>query len=190
MFHGLPTFGKHCLERMFPGLPTFSNKNISHEQNSILFFIIDNIGSQKPTQESKKSSKESPMCGTCVSIDETPLSSDRDKWPIGKIEIGCFYQICHLLDLEYSKVPLMSALDGFNQTMAACIEKKYEGNGGVGIAKEVLCKWGSSDQENNVGALKKILKDTMQRDDVVVEIEKWENLRVCHGCGIKLNKPH
>jgi hypothetical protein len=37
-----------------------------------------------------------------------------------------------------------------------------------------------------VGALKKILKDTMQRDDVVEEIEKWENLSVCHGCGIKL----
>jgi hypothetical protein len=58
----------------------------------------------------------------------------------------------------------------------------------VGTAEEVLNKWGSSNQENNVGALKKILKNTMQRDDVVVEIEKWENLSVCHGCGIKLNK--
>ena len=152
-------------------------------------FIIDTIGSQKPTQESKKSSKESPMCRSCASKDETPLSSDRDKWPIGKIEIGCFYQICDLLDLAYyNKEPLVSALGGFDLTAAACIEKKYEGNGGVGIAKEVLCKWGSSNQENDVGALKKILEDTMQRVDVVVEIEKWEKLSVCHGCGIKLNK--
>ena len=33
-----------------------------------------------------------------------------------------------------------------------------------------------------MGALKKIFKDTMRRDDVVVEIEKWEKLSVCHGC--------
>ena len=151
-------------------------------------FIIDNIGSQNPTQESKKSSKESPMCSSCDSS-ETPFSSDRDKWPIDKIEIGCFQQICKLLDLaEKSKEPLVSALDGFDQTTAAYIEKKYEREGGLGTAKEVLGKWGSINQENNVGALKKILEDTMQRVDVVVEIEKWENLSVCHGCGIKLNK--
>jgi hypothetical protein len=59
----------------------------------------------------------------------------------------------------------------------------------LGTAKEVLGKWGSRNQENNVAALKKLLKDTMQRSDVVIEIEKWENLSVCHGCGIKLNKP-
>ena len=154
-------------------------------------FIIDTIRSQKPTQESKKPSKESPVCSSCASKDETPLSSDRDKWPIGKIEIGCFYQICDLLDLAYcSKEPLMSALGCFDQTTAACIEKTYGEKGGFGIAKEALGKWGSSNQENNVGVLKKILEDTMQRSDVVVEIEKWENLSVCHGCGMKLNKPH
>jgi hypothetical protein len=71
--------------------------------------FTDTIGSQKPTQESKKSSKESPMCSYCDSS-ETPLSSDRDKWPIDKIEIGCFQQICKLLDLaEKSKEPLVSA---------------------------------------------------------------------------------
>ena len=129
------------------------------------------------------------MCSFCASKDETPLSSDRDKWPISKIEIGCFDQICNLLDLEHSKVSLMSALGGFNQTTAACIKKKYEAKGGLGIAEEVLYKWGSSNQENNVGALKKILTDTMQRVDIVGEIEKWEKLSVCHGCGIKLNKP-
>ena len=129
------------------------------------------------------------MCSSFASKDETPLSSDRDKWPIGKIEIGCFDQICKLLDLEHSTVPLMSALGGFNQTTAALIKKKYEAKGGLGIAEEVLNKWGSSNQENNVGALKKILTDTMQRVDVVGEIEKWEKLSVCHGCGIKLNKP-
>jgi hypothetical protein len=151
-------------------------------------FIIDNIGSQNPTQESKKSSKESPMC-SCDSS-ETPFSSDRDKWPIDKIEIGCFQQICKLLDLaEKSKEPLVSALGGFDQTTAACIEKTYGEKGGMGTAKEVLGKWGSRNQENNVGALKKILEDTMKRVDVVVEIEKWENLSVCHGCGIKWNKP-
>jgi hypothetical protein len=156
----------------------------------ILSFIIDTIGSQKPTQESKKSSKESPMCSSCASTDETPPSSDREKWPIAKIECGCFHQICKLLDLaNRSKVPLMSALGGFDQTTVAGIKTKYGEKGGLGTAEEVLGKWGSSNQENNVGALKKILKDTMQRVDVVGEIEKWEKLSVCHGCGIKLNKP-
>jgi hypothetical protein len=131
------------------------------------------------------------MCSSCASKDETPLSSDQDKWPIGKIEIGCSQQICKLLDLaEKSKEPLMSALGCFDQTAAACIEKTYGEKGGFGTAKEALGKWGSSNQENNVGALKKILEDTMQRDDVVIEIEKWEKLSVCHGCGIKWNKPH
>jgi hypothetical protein len=153
-----------------------------------LSFIIDNIGSQTPTQESKKSSKKSPMCSSCASKDETPFSSDQDKWPIGKIENGCFQQTCKLLDLAVrSKVPLTSALDGFDQTEAAYIKTKYEREGGVGTAEEVLGKWGSRNKENNVGALKKILKDKMQRSDVVDEIEKWENLSVCHGCGIKLN---
>ncbi|CAB4021516.1 Hypothetical predicted protein [Paramuricea clavata] len=175
----------------------------------------DNIRSQKSAQKRRKKpirlsstnprrllskrnfgeNNESPrpvkMCGSCTSKDETQLSSDRDKWPIGKIENGCFHQICSLLDLAVrSKEPLMSALDGFDQTTAAGIKTKYEAKGGLGTAEEVLGKWGSRNQENNVGALKKILKDTMQRDDVVIEIEKWENLRVCHGCGIKLNKPH
>jgi hypothetical protein len=199
---------------MLPGLPTFLNRNIS-EGNSILSFIIDTIRSQKPTQKRKKKpgkssstnprrlsskrifgeSNESPapvkMCESCDLKDETELSSDRDKWPIGKIETCCFHKICKLLDLaDHSKEPLMNALGGFDQTTVAYIEKKYEGNGGFGTAKKVLGKWGSRNQENNVGALKKILKDTMQRIDVVVEIEIWENLSICHGCGIKLNKPH
>jgi hypothetical protein len=166
----------------------FEIKNF--EENSILSFIIDTIGSQKPTQESKKSSKESPMCSSCVSKDETPLSSDQDKWPIGKIENSSIHQICILLDLsDRSKEPLMNALGCFDQTTAAYIKTKYGEKGGVGTAEEVLNKWGSSNQENNVGALKKILKDNMQRVDVVEEIEKWEKLFVCHGCGIKLNKP-
>ena len=161
-----------------PGLP-----------DSILSFIIDTIGSQNPTQESKKSSKESPMCSSCASKDETQLSSDRDKWCIGKVETGCFQKICELLDLaDRSKEPLVSALGCFDQTAAACIEKKYREKGGLGTAKEVLDKWGSRNRENNMGALKKILKDNMQRDDVVEEIEKWEKLSVCHGCGIKWNK--
>jgi hypothetical protein len=82
----------------------------------------------------------------------------------------------------------VSALGCFDQITAACIEKTYGQKGELGTAKEILSKWGSRNQENNVGALKKILEDTMQRVDVVVEIEKWENLSVCHGCGIKLNK--
>ena len=128
------------------------------------------------------------MCGSCDLKHEMLLSSNKEKWPIGKIEYGCFHQICKLLDLSYcSKVPLMSALGGFDQTMAAFIEKKYEKEGGLGTAKEVLGMWGSSNHENNVSALKKILKDTMQRVDVVVEIEEWEKLSVCHRCGIKLN---
>ncbi|CAB4034910.1 ankyrin repeat domain-containing 17, partial [Paramuricea clavata] len=147
----------------------------------------DIIRSQKSTQESKKSSKESPMCSSCDFKDETPLSSDRDKWPIGKIENGCFHKICKLLDLTHrSKEPLMSALGGFDQATTAGIETKYELKGGMWIAEEVLGRWASRNQENNVGALKKILGDTMQRLDVLFEIEKWEKLSVCHGCGIKL----
>jgi hypothetical protein len=153
-----------------------------------LYFIIDAIGSKKPTQKSKKSSKESPMCSSCASKDETPLSSDRDKWPIGKIEIGCFHQICKLLDFANgSKGPLVSALGCFDQTEAAGIKMAYEAKGGLGTAEEVLFKWGSRNHENNVGALKKIVRYTLQRIDVVDEIEKWENSSVCHGCGIKLN---
>jgi hypothetical protein len=182
-----------------------------------LSFIIEAIRSQKPTQKRKKklkrlrstnprrlSSKGSPgennkshaapvkMCSSCTSKDETQLSSDRDKWPIDKIEIGCFHQICKLLDLAVrSKEPLMNALGCFDQTEAAGIKITYETRGGSGTAEEVLSKWGSRNQENNnVGALKKILKDNMQRDDVVVKIEKWEKLSVCHGCGIKFKKPH
>ena len=123
------------------------------------------------------------MCSSCASKDETQLSSDWEKWPIGKIEIGCFDEICKLLDLAYcSKKPLMNALGGLDQTTAAGIKITYEVKGGSGTAEVILSKWGSLNQENNVGALKKILKDTMQRDDVVVEIEKWEKLSVCHGC--------
>ena len=132
------------------------------------------------------------MCESCYLKDETQLSSDREKWPIGKIETCCFHKICKLLDLaDRSKEPLMNALGSFDQTEAAYIDKKYDR--GVGIAEVALGQWGSSNQENNVGALKKILKDTMERIDVVDEIEKWENLSVCHGSGIKLNalnKPH
>ncbi|CAB4043370.1 Hypothetical predicted protein [Paramuricea clavata] len=145
------------------------------------------IRSQIPTQKSCK--KPIKMCSFCTSKDETPLSSNRDKWPICKIENDCFGEICKLLDLaDRSKKPLMSALGSFDQTTAAYIEKKYEREGGVGTAKKVLCQWGSSNHKNNVGALKKILEDTMQRIDVVDEIEKWKKLSVCHGCGIKLNK--
>ncbi|CAB4003641.1 Hypothetical predicted protein [Paramuricea clavata] len=85
----------------------------------------------------------------------------------------------------------MNALGGFDQITAAYIKTKYGERGGVGTAEEVLNKWASRNRENNnVGALKKILEDTMQRDDVVEEIEKWEKLSVCHGCGIRLNKPY
>jgi hypothetical protein len=66
------------------------------------------------------------MCSSCASKDETPLSSDREKWPIGKIEIGCFDEICKLLDLAYcSKKPLMNALGGLDQTTAAGIKITY-----------------------------------------------------------------
>ncbi|CAB4022665.1 Hypothetical predicted protein [Paramuricea clavata] len=107
-------------------------------------------------------SKESPMCGSCASKDETQLSSDRDKWPIGKIENGCFDEICKLLDLAYSsKDALVSALGSFDQTTAAGIKITYEVKGGLGTAEEVLGKWGSSNQENNVGALiRRFLKIT------------------------------
>jgi hypothetical protein len=184
----LSTFGKYGLEAMFPGLSTFEIKKFL-KKIIFLSFIIDTIGSKKPTQESKEKPKFK-MCSSCVSKDETPLSDKRDEWPIGKIEIGCFNQICKLLDIDTrSKEPLMIALGGFDQTVAAGIKKKFEAKGGSGIAEEVLGKWGSSKHENNVGALKKILKDIMERNDVVLEIKKWEKLSVCHGCGARLDKP-
>ena len=115
------------------------------------------------------------MCESCYLKDETQLSSDRDKWPIGKIETCCFHKICKLLDLaDRSKEPLMSALDGFDQITAAYIDKKYDR--GVGIAEVALGQWGSSNQENNVGALKKILKDTMER---IVLLTRLKNGRIC-----------
>jgi hypothetical protein len=171
----------------FTNLRRSSSKGSPGENNKSPTNEISNEG-YKATPPLPRKFK---MCSSCTSKDETQLLINRDEWPIGKIENGCFHNICKLLDLaDRSNEPLMSALDGFDQTMAACIKKRYEGNGGLGTAEEALGKWGSSNHENNVRALKKILKDTMKRVDVLDEIKKWEKLPVCHGCGIRLNKPH
>jgi hypothetical protein len=214
-----PLLGNMAWKQCYLVYPPFEIESF-WKGNFVLSFIIDIIGPTEPIQESEKkprlSSKRSPsgnnkspsyatmneisndgseetppMCSSCSSKGATQLSSDRDKWPIGKIEIGCFQKICKLLDLaDWNNEPLISALDGFDRTMAAEIKKKYEANGGLGTAEEVLGKWGSSNHENNVEALQKILKDIVKRVDVFDEIEQWENLSVCHGCGVKLNKSH
>ena len=59
---------------------------------------------------------------------------------------------------------------------------------GKGMANKALGIWGASDRENNVGALKKIVKCTMKRDDVFCVIKNWEKLPVCHGCSINLQE--
>ena len=126
------------------------------------------------------------MCGECVENDKSQQPHDRDNWPIYKIENGCLEEICKLLDLDRSAKSLMVALGCFSANEAALITKEFMPSG-CGIAKRALDRWGASKKENNVGALKKILEETMQRVDVVNVIEDWEKKRVCHGCGVKLN---
>jgi hypothetical protein len=125
------------------------------------------------------------MCGKCVMNGETQLPDGRDKWPIDKIEHGCLQKMCELIDLHYNKTPLMSALGCFSNTEADSIAQEFTVTGGIGIARKALGRWGTSDRSHNVGALKRILQYTMERVDVVVEIERWEKMSVCHGCGIK-----
>ena len=155
----------------------------------------DTIDAKKPEQEEssnqdeykcqKESQPASRMCVSCRATNEHP--DDRNKWPIHKVEIGYFEKICELLDLhEHSKVPILSALECFNHTEVATMKQKFEAQGGIGLAKVALQKWGTGKRQNNVGALKKIVENTMERIDVLEEIEKWEKLPVCHGCGIKL----
>ena len=129
------------------------------------------------------------MCGECVKNGKSQLPDDRDNWPIYKMEIGCLDEIYKLLDLDDpSSEPLMVALGGFSKHEADLIKKECMPNG-CGIARKALDRWGASKSENNVGALKAILKETMKRQDVVDVIENWKKLRVCHGCGVKLNYP-
>jgi hypothetical protein len=184
-------------------------------ENPTLSFVIDTTGSKTPTQESEKkqspggttdeisnenykgttpppSRRFSPtsdkMCGKCVMNCETQLPDDpdRDEWPIDKIEHGCFQKMCELIDLyDRSKIPLMSALGCFCNTEADSINQEFKATGGMGIAKKALGRWGTSHRSHNVGALKEILQYTMKRMDVIREIERWEKMSVCHGCGIK-----
>ncbi len=117
------------------------------------------------------------------------LPADRNKWPILKIELGCWEEICDQLDLdERSKKSLLVALNCFTNNEAESIKKLCEPKGGKGVAKKALGMWATADRTHNVGALKEILS-SMPRVDVVQVIENWEKLSVCHGCGIKLKKP-
>ena len=150
----------------------------------------DNVGYiDTPPPSRRFSPTTSPttdkMCGMCVINREEQLPDDRDKWPIDKIEHGCFQKMCELIDLsDRSKIPLMSALSGFSNNDADSITQEFTAKGGRGIAKKALGKWGASDRSHNVGALKEILQHAMQRVDVILEIERWEKMSVCHGCGL------
>jgi hypothetical protein len=157
----------------------------------------DTIDAKKPEQEEssnqdeykcqKESQSASRMCVSCRATNVNQLPDARNEWPIHKVEISYFQKICKLLDLgEGSKQPILSALECFDQIEVATIKQKFEEKGGIGIANVALQKWGTADRKNNVGALKKIVENTMKRIDVLVEIENWEQLCVCHGCGIKL----
>ena len=120
------------------------------------------------------------MCHRCIMKDETHLPQDRDKWPISQIENGCFQAICHLLDLHYlSKEPLLSAL-GFTQNGTTSNPQEFMATRGKGMANKALGMWGTSEHGNNVGALKKIVKRTMKRDDVFCVIKNWEKQPVWH----------
>jgi hypothetical protein len=135
----------------------------------------------------KKSQSASEMCVSCGATNKNQLPDDRNKWPIDKIEISSFQKISKLLDLDqFSKVPILSALECFDRLEIATMKKQCEAKGGTGIAEVALQRWGTGKRQNNVGALKKIVEETMGRVDVLDEIENWEKLCVCHGCGIKL----
>ena len=135
----------------------------------------------------KKSQPAPRMCNSCHATDKNQFPDDRNEWPIDKIEISYYEKICELLDLgEGSKQPILSALGCFNQIEVATMNQKFKEKGGTGIAKVALQKWGTADRKNNVGALKKIVENVMKRIDVLVEIENWQQLPVCHGCSIKL----
>jgi hypothetical protein len=127
------------------------------------------------------------MCARCRTKNKNQLPDDRNQWPINKFELSYLQAICKLLDLDHvSNEPILSALECFTQLEAATMKKKFEANGGIGLAEDALQQWGAADGENNVGALKKIVENKMKRIDVLDEIKKWEKLFVCHGCGIKL----
>ena len=121
-------------------------------------------------------------------ISETKLPADRNKWPIYKIELGYLEKICKLLDLERSDKSLLVALSCFTGDDAASIKTEFAPTGGQGMANKALGRWATADLTHNVGALKEILS-SMPRVDVLQQIEHWEKLSVCHGCGIKLKKP-
>ena len=147
--------------------------------------IIDNEETLQPTQNFSPTNHK--MCNPCVSKAETQLSDDRNNWAIFKMETAHYREICKLLDLsDRSKEPLLSALGCFDVTESDTIKQEFTSCGGVGTAKKALGRWGNEDRNNNVGALKKILKDKMKRIDVLDVIEKWEKLPVCHGCGVSL----
>ena len=83
---------------------------------------------------------------------------------------------------------LLAALGCFSTNQADQIKQKFKPSG-CGMAKKALDVWGTSEKKNNIGALKKILQDTMKRMDVLTKIEDWNKLHVCHGCGVKLSQP-
>ncbi|CAB3993156.1 5 -methylthioadenosine S-adenosylhomocysteine nucleosidase-like isoform X16 [Paramuricea clavata] len=74
----------------------------------------------------------------------------------------------------------------FASYLTLMMSKQCGAKGGTGIAEVALQKWGTGNRQHNVGALKKIVEETMARVDVINEIENWEQLCVCHGCGNKL----
>ena len=123
------------------------------------------------------------MCSSCSLKNEQPLSPDRNEWPIHKIETSYYEEICKLLDIkDRSSLSICAVLGCFPQTEAKAIEQQFKN--GTGVANKALSIWGASNRANNVGALKKIFEE--KRYDVFEEIEKWEKIPVCHGCGVKL----
>ena len=143
--------------------------------------------------DSPRTQRKAPMCKPCLNAKESPLPKERELWPIDKIELGCFQEICELLDLEErnrNNTSILSALGCFSQNEAEKI-KKQAGKGGDGLAPKIaLGRWGTNDLENNVGALKKILENSLARSDVLQKFTKWEEMSVCHGCGVQLDKSH
>ena len=127
------------------------------------------------------------MCCHCLSSNKSRLPDNRDEWPIHKIDSSTYSAVCENLDLKLGKKPLVEALGCFSTKEVAKLQQKHSPTGGIGLSKEALGIWGNSDCTHNVSKLKKILKEDMQRIDVLQEIEEWETFSVCHRCGIRLN---
>ena len=76
---------------------------------------------------------------------------------------------------DMSSEDLVSAFDHFTHFEGADMRKSCKPNGGKGLAEMVIKNWANDpDSNNNINALKKIVKNRLKRKDVLELIENWE----------------